>query len=71
MATDILEQEFGFVVYKLDGNDVAFDVHLARVFPRYGLAQRDDLDRMAKATRLGRPERPGSLDLPVWKIGRQ
>ncbi len=71
MATEILERDLGVVVHELEGSDVAFDVHLRRVFLRCGLAQRDDLEHMVKSARLARPERPGSLDFPVWDIGRR
>lgn len=71
MATEILERDLGVTVRDLDGSDVAYDVHLRRVFLRCGLAERDDVAEMAAAARAARPERPGSLDFPAWDIGRR
>lgn len=71
MATEILERDLGVVIRGLGGSDVAFDVHLRRVFLRCGLAERDDLAHMVAVARMARPERPGSLDFPVWDIGRR
>ena len=71
MATEILERDLGVTVQDLTGSDVAYDVHLRRVFLRCGLAERDDLSHMVAAARSARPERPGSLDFPAWDIGRR
>ena len=54
----------------LSGSDVAYDVHLRRVFLRTGLAERDDVNHMVAAARTLHPERPGEMDNPVWDIGR-
>lgn len=71
MATEILERDLGVTVRDLSGSDVAYDVHLRRVFLRSGIAERDDLSHMVEAARKARAERPGSLDFPVWDIGRR
>jgi uncharacterized HhH-GPD family protein len=71
MATEILERDLGVVIRDLAGSDIAFDVHLRRVFLRCGLAERDDLAHMVAVARTARPERPGSLDFPTWDIGRR
>ncbi len=70
MAVEILERDRGVVVRDLAGSDVAFDVHVRRVFLRTGLADADDLRHVVEQARLAHPDRPGELDLPAWDIGR-
>jgi uncharacterized HhH-GPD family protein len=70
MAVEILERDLGVEVAHLDRSDVAYDVHLRRVFLRTRLADRDDRDHMIAVARTLHPERPGALDLPAWRVGR-
>lgn len=71
MAVEILERDFGIPIREMHGSDIAFDVHIRRVFLRSGLAEVDDQDHMVEAARTWWPERPGLLDLPSWVIGRR
>ena len=71
MAVEILERDLRVPVRELDGSDIAFDVHVRRVFLRTGLAQYDDLAHMVDVARHANPERPGAIDLPAWLVGRQ
>ncbi len=70
MAVEILERIMGVDIAKLEGSDIAYDVHVRRVFLRTGLADRDDVRTMVAAARELWPERPGSLDASAWHIGR-
>jgi uncharacterized HhH-GPD family protein len=70
MAVEILERDLGVKISKLDRSDVAYDIHLRRVFLRTRLADRDDRDHMIGVARALHPERPGQLDLPAWLVGR-
>jgi uncharacterized HhH-GPD family protein len=70
MAVEILERDLGVPVRNLERSDIAYDVHIRRVFLRARLADRDDRDVMIAAARQLHPERPGALDLPTWLIGR-
>jgi uncharacterized HhH-GPD family protein len=70
MAVEILERDLGVPIKNLQGSDVAYDVHLRRVFLRTRLADRDDRDHMIVVARELNPTRPGALDLPAWLIGR-
>ena len=70
MAVEILERDLGVPVRNLERSDIAYDVHIRRVFLRARLAERDDRDVMIGAARGLHPERPGALDLPTWLIGR-
>jgi uncharacterized HhH-GPD family protein len=71
MAVEILARDLHKPLRQLSGNDVAYDVHLRRVFLRTGLARRDDINHMIAAAQALHPERPGALDLPAWDIGRR
>ena len=44
MAVEILERQRGTAIRRLEGSDIAFDVHVRRVFLRTGIA-RDRWDR--------------------------
>ena len=71
MAVEILERQMGIAVADLHGSDIAYDVHVRRVFLRSGLAERDDPEHMLAEARRLYPERPGALDNPAWDIGRR
>ncbi len=70
MAVEILERDLGVPVRNLERSDIAYDVHIRRVFLRAHLADRDDRDHMIGVARQLHPKRPGELDLPTWLIGR-
>ncbi|WP_369722920.1 hypothetical protein AB8Z38_02330 [Bradyrhizobium sp. LLZ17] len=71
MAVEILERDLSIPISAMGGSDVAYDVHVRRVFLRTGLAQRDELDHIISVARTLRPERPGEIDMPTWRVGRQ
>jgi uncharacterized HhH-GPD family protein len=71
MAVQILERDLRVPIKEMQGGDVAYDIHVRRVFLRTGLAQRDELDHIVTVARRLHPERPGELDQPAWLIGRQ
>jgi endonuclease III len=70
MAVEILERHFGVPLSELEGSDVAYDVHVRRVFLRAGLTERDDPAALVEAARKLNPSRPGALDNPAWHVGR-
>ena len=70
MAVEILARDLGVPVREFSGSDIAYDVHVRRVFLRTGLAAYDDPDHMVDVARRLHPERPGELDFPAWLIGR-
>jgi uncharacterized HhH-GPD family protein len=71
MAVEILDRDLGIPIRELGGSDIAYDVHVRRVFLRTRLAEYDDLDHMVDVARRANPERPGAIDMPTWLIGRQ
>lgn len=71
MAVELLERNLSVPLDDLTGSDVAYDVHLRRIFLRTGIADRDDAVTMVAAARVLHPVRPGALDMPAWDIGRR
>lgn len=71
MAVEILERDLGIPISGMHGSDIAYDVHIRRVFLRTGIAERDEIDHMVAAARRVNPDRPGALDMPAWAIGRE
>ena len=69
-AVEILERDLGVPIRNLERSDIAYDVHIRRVFLRSSLADRDDRDTLIAAARRLHPDRPGELDLPTWLVGR-
>jgi endonuclease-3 len=69
MAVEILAAE-GHEIAEMGGSDVAYDVHVRRVFLRTGLVDVDTSGAVVAAARRLHPGRPGALDLPAWVIGR-
>jgi endonuclease III len=71
MAVEILERQRGAAISHLEGSDIAFDVHVRRVFLRTGIADQDDQRHMIERARALNPDRPGALDYPAWWIGHE
>jgi uncharacterized HhH-GPD family protein len=71
MAVEILERDLKVPIKALHGTDIAYDVHVRRVFLRTGLADRDDRDHMIDQGRRLNPSRPGAIDFPMWLVGRR
>jgi uncharacterized HhH-GPD family protein len=71
MAVEILERDLHVPLADMTGSDIAYDVHVRRVFLRTGLAERDDPVHMVAVARETHSTRPGALDFPAWLIGRQ
>ena len=71
MAVELLERDFDVAIVDLEGSDVAFDIHIRRVFLRTGLGEVDRIDDIVRIARQHHRERPGSLDGPAWQIGRR
>lgn len=71
MTVMLLWRNRGVEIQRMDGCDVAVDIHLRRVFLRTGLVARDDALAMVEAARDLHPQLPGALDPPAWTIGRR
>jgi uncharacterized HhH-GPD family protein len=70
MAVEILERDLRVRIRAMEGSDIAYDIHVRRVLLRTGLAEYDDPNHMLQVARALKPDRPGALDEPAWRIGR-
>ena len=50
--------------------DIAYDVHIRRIFLRMGLVDNDNQNNILEAARKINPGFPGELTTPFWSIGR-
>jgi len=71
MAVEILTRHFGAELVGKECGQVAYDVHVRRVFLRAGLAEEDTLPAIEAAATAACPEAPGTLDLATWLVGRE
>jgi len=71
MAVEILERLLRVSVLQMEGSDIAYDRHVRRVFLRSGLALYDDPDHMIGVARQLNAGRPGAIDYPAWRIGKE
>jgi uncharacterized HhH-GPD family protein len=71
MTVEILTRHFGVELVGRESGQVAFDVHVRRVFLRSGLSDSDSREAIESAAAAICPEAPGTLDLAAWLIGRE
>lgn len=69
MAVEILERDLNVPIREMAGSDIAYDIHVRRVFLRTGFADEDSMEHMVAVARQLHPERPGALDEPAWRVG--
>lgn len=71
MTVQILKRHLGVNLVAPENGQVAYDVHVRRVFLRSGLAESDSIEAIERAAIAACPDSPGTLDLAAWLIGRQ
>lgn len=71
MAVEILARDVHVPLTDFSGSDIAYDIHVRRVFLRTDLAEHDSVAEMVAIARALHPSRPGELDNPAWDIGRR
>ena len=70
MMVEILTRHFGVALLGRERGQVAYDVHVRRVFLRSGLVDVDSREAIEAAAARACPQAPGTLDLPAWLVGR-
>lgn len=70
MAVNILMRDFLIPLRGIAGTEIAYDIHVRRVFMRSGMSPLDDPYAFNLAARTANPENPGALDIAAWYIGR-
>ena len=64
VAVEILLGKYRKPLAGISGTDVAYDVHVRRVFLRAGIVEHDEVEAVVNAARRLFPAEPGRLDLP-------
>lgn len=67
----LLVRDFGVILENLYCIDIAYDVHIRRIFLRMGLTDNDNIKDVTSSARQVCNEFPGSLTLPFWVAGRE
>lgn len=70
MAVEILQRDLEIPIRELEGSDIAYDIHVRRVFLRTGFADEDSMQHMVEVARQVHPNHPGALDDPAWRVGK-
>ena len=71
LGTLLLTRDFGVTLENLSCIDIAYDVHIRRIFLRMGLTDKDNIKDVTSSARQICNEFPGSLTLPFWVAGRE
>lgn len=71
LGTLLLVRDFGVTLNNLSCIDIAYDVHVRRIFLRMGLTDKDNIKDVTAEARNICNEFPGSLTLPFWVAGRE
>lgn len=71
LGTLLLVRDFGVTLNNLSCIDIAYDVHVRRIFLRMGLVDTDNIKNVTSSAREICNEFPGSLTLPFWVAGRE
>ncbi len=70
LGLSILVSDFGIIISDVQEIDIAYDLHIRRVFSRAGLIKHDSPKEVFAVARKISPDYPSSLTAPVWLIGR-
>jgi endonuclease III len=71
MAANIIAGLFKIELTDHYSIDISADVHVLRVFGRFGLSEPDaTTEQIVYKARALHPQFPGLIDLPCWEIGR-
>ncbi len=71
LGTLLLVRDFGVTLNNLSCIDIAYDVHVRRIFLRMGLTEKDNIKDVTASAKKICNEFPGSLTLPFWVAGRE
>lgn len=67
----LLVRDFGVNLKNLYCIDIAYDIHIRRIFLRMGLVDNDNIKDVISKAKIICNEFPGSLTLPFWVVGRE
>ncbi len=70
LGTLLLVRDMGLSVPDKENIDIAYDVHIKRIFSRVGLVKDETEEKVLEAARNLNPDFPGELTTAFWSIGR-
>lgn len=71
LGTLILVRDLSIEILDKENIDIAYDIHIRRLFLRLGLVDKDEQDLILKEAKLLYPEFPGRLTTAFWTLGRE
>lgn len=71
LGTLLLIRDLDINVLNRQAIDIAYDVHIRRIFSRMGLVEKDTQENVLSSARRIQPEFPGELTTSFWTIGRK
>lgn len=71
LGTLLLIRDLDINVLNRQAIDIAYDVHIRRIFSRMGLVEKDTQESVLSSARRIQPEFPGELTTSFWTIGRK
>ncbi len=71
LGTLLLVRDMDIDLIKKEKIDIAYDVHIRRLFLRIGLVLDDKMEDVLSSARKIKPEFPGELTTSFWTIGRK
>ena len=71
LGTLILVRDLGIDIIDKKNIDIAYDIHIRRLFLRLGLVDEDVQEKILEEARKIYPEFPGRLTTAFWTIGRE
>ena len=71
LGTLILIRDLGVDIEDKQNIDIAYDVHIRRIFLRMGLVEKDTQENIINKAKQINPRFPGELTTSFWAIGRK
>ncbi len=71
LGTLLLIRDLGMDISNKSAIDIAYDVHIRRIFLRLGLVDKDTMENVLLSARRINPDFPGNLTTSFWTIGRK
>lgn len=71
LGTLILIRDLGVDIEDKQNIDIAYDVHIRRIFLRMGLVEKDTQENIINKSKKINPKFPGELTTSFWAIGRK
>lgn len=71
LGTLILVRDLSIEIIDKENIDIAYDVHIRRLFLRLGLVDKDEQDLILEEAKKLYPEFPGRLTTAFWTLGRE